>query len=229
MLNHIAHNSEDLDDVPIPQIGTDLFDSLSGDEEPLDGPVRPEVLQLEVETIATVVRMEDDSKPGAAGEQEIGAEESDDDENDDIPAAPMEIEPGPKKGGRASLSASRASTPRTPKSAVSTTGRKRKAADAGEEVPAKRSNGGRATASAALDAIRQASTKRPRAPPGAAKTVRCQSLLLHLMFIKVNHLQIPLRHRLPKRLVRSAARRPAPLRPRGCSRMKRRSTRLRRS
>lgn len=203
-------NSENLDDLPIPQIGTDIFDNLSIDEEPLDGPVLPEILQMDVETVATVVHMEDEPISGVIGEQENGAEANDNgaaDGNDDnaAPAAAAavaaisssasddgDIAAGPQSEPvvpqsepvvpkkRGRPSLS-ASRTSTPKSATAPS-LKRKASDAGKETPAKRSAGSRATASAASDAIKQASAKRPRAAPGTAKPVRLHLFFLHFFF-----------------------------------------------
>lgn len=78
--------------------------------------------------------------------------------------------PTSKKHGRASLGASRSSTPKVPKSVTgggSTSARKRKArAPVDGEPASKRSGRGRATAAAASEAIKQAVAKRPRAAPG---------------------------------------------------------------
>lgn len=174
------------DDVPFPNIGTDLFDgnfaNLDDDEEPLDsGPVIPDILKEDV--AQTVVRMEND-------EDEEGDDDSDGGDADaDLenghatgsaaPEAPMDV-PAPvsaKKGGRPSKG-SRVSTPaKTPKSAKAAGGRKRKAEEIADEPAAKRSGRGRATAAAAREGIKEASKKRPRAAPGTVKEVR-----LHLRF-----------------------------------------------
>lgn len=163
--------------MPIPHIGTDLFDNLSSDEEALDsGPVLPAILQAE--TVETVVRL--DEEPDVEGEQGNGAdEEESDDDDEDIPK--MEVN-APKKRGRPSRSASRASTPKpkptkSTKSGKATGGRKRKAEESADEPVAKRSGSGRATAASASDAIKQSSTRRPRAAPGTAKAVRFIHLL----------------------------------------------------
>lgn len=166
---------DDVDDVPIPNIGTDLFDVLS-DEEPVDsGPVVPEILQ--VEEVETVVRLDDapgNEIPHEGNGNGVKEQESGDEDEEDIPAAVMSDEalvssPPAKKRGRPSLAASRSATPKAVKS---TAGRKRKAEVSEDEPATKRSGRGRATAAAASESIKQASAKRPRAAPGAAKAVR---------------------------------------------------------
>lgn len=179
------HRDDPLDDVPFPNIGTDLFDDNFGnfddDEEPLDsGPVIPDILKEEV--AQTVVRIEnegeeadndndDNSDDGSAdADLENGhASES------DAPEAPMDV-PAPvsaKKAGRASKGPSRVATPaKTPKSAKAVRGRKRKAEEDADEPAAKRPGRGRATAAAAREGIKEASKKRARAAPGTVKEVR---------------------------------------------------------
>lgn len=152
--------SRDEEDPPIPHIGSDLFDTQSDDEEPLDsGPTVPEVLLEAVESVeASIVRLDDEQ------EQENGAEESDEDDNDDedIPTAPMEESAATPKA-----------TPKAKRGAPA--GRKRKAAAASDEPAAKRPGRGRATAAAASSAIKKDLSKRPRAPNGQAKAVRAAS------------------------------------------------------
>ncbi|KUI70823.1 hypothetical protein VM1G_05989 [Cytospora mali] len=164
-----------VDDVPIPQIGTDLFGGYN-DEEPLDsGPAISENLEVEVEAEAeaeaeaaeTVVHPDNDADE----------EEDQNGISDVADSVPMEEDEAPapvsaKKRGRPS--ASRTSTPaKTPKSAKNgaassaSSGRKRRAVDTADEPPVKRSS--RATAVAAQDAIKEVSKKRPRAAPGSAK------------------------------------------------------------
>lgn len=174
------------DDVPFPNIGTDLFDdnfaNLDNDEEPLDsGPVIPDILKEDV--AQTVVRMENDDEEG--DDDSDGGDDDADLENGHAtgsaaPEAPMDV-PAPvsaKKGGRPSKGSSRVSTPaKTPKAAKAAVGRKRKAEETADEPAAKRSGRGRATAAAAREGIKEASKKRPRAAPGTVKEVR-----LHLRF-----------------------------------------------
>lgn len=150
----------DDEDPPIPHIGSDLFNTQSDDEEPLDsGPTVPEVLLDAVESVeASIVRLDDEQ------EQENGAEESDEDDNDDedIPTAPMEMSAALPKA-----------TPKAKRSGPA--GRKRKADAASDEPAAKRPGRGRATAAAAASAIKKDLSKRPRAPNGQAKAVRAPS------------------------------------------------------
>lgn len=167
-----------VDDVPIPQIGTDLFGGYEDDEEPLDsGPalisetfeaeVEAEV-EAEADTPESVASLNNDSDD----ENQNGTADDLDDFTEMVDNAP--IPASAKKRGRPSLSASRTSTPaKTPKSAkggptsAASTGRKRKTVDSTAEPPAKRP--GRATAMAAQDAIKEVSKKRHRAPNGSAK------------------------------------------------------------
>lgn len=154
---------------PFPHIGTDLYDGLSGDEEPLDsGPVIPEILQTGDAEAATAVRLDDEeddvSTHGNGAAEEEGSDEED---NEDIPAhddAPTSA--SAKKRGRPSLGASRTSTPKTPKSSKAAAGRKRKADASADEPAAKRPGRGRATAAAASEAIKQSQEKRPKAANG---------------------------------------------------------------
>lgn len=138
------------------------------DEEPLD-PGPTVIKKLDEELPATVVQFGDE--PADVSDEGNGVEDQETDDDEDIPVAPMEVgEPSStKKAGRASVAASRGSTPKTPKSvnkgAVSSAGRKRKA-DAIDEPAAKRPGRRRATAAAASEAIKTATAKRPRAAPG---------------------------------------------------------------
>lgn len=138
------------------------------EEEPLDsGPTVIEKVAEELPT--TAVQVGDEPTDVAHEGNGFGGEETDEDE--DIPSAPMDIgeTSSTKKSGRASVGASRGSTPKTPKSAkgaASTAGRKRKA-DNLEEPAAKRPGRGRATAAAASEAIKSATAKRPKAAPDA--------------------------------------------------------------
>ncbi|KAG6368077.1 hypothetical protein INS49_002277 [Diaporthe citri] len=183
-----------MDDVPFPNIGTDLFDDNFGnfddDEEPLDsGPVIPDILKEEV--AQTVVRIENedeqdgdaDSNDGDADSNDGDADSNDGDADADLenghatesaaPEAPMDV-PAPvsaKKAGRASKGPSRVSTPASPKSAKAAGGRKRKAEEDVDEPADKRSGRGRATAAAAREGIKEASKKRPRAASGTVKEV----------------------------------------------------------
>lgn len=179
------------DDVPFPNIGTDLFDdnfaNLDDDEEPLDsGPVIPDILKEDV--AQTVVRMDNEDEEGEGDDSDDGDADADLENGraagSAAPEAPMDV-PAPvsaKKGGRPSKGSSRVSTPaktpaKTPKSAKAAGGRKRKAEESADEPAAKRSGRGRATAAAAREGIKEASKKRPRATPGTVKEVR-----LHLCF-----------------------------------------------
>lgn len=186
-----------MDDVPFPNIGTDLFDDNFGnfddDEEPLDsGPVIPDILKEEV--AQTVVRIENEDEDDGNGDSnsDSDAEDADADlENgrateSAAPEAPMDV-PAPvsaKKAGRASKGPSRVSTPaKTPKSAKAAGGRKRKAEEDADEPAAKRPGRGRATAAAAREGIKEASKKRARAAPGTVKEVRVHLCLCHLQCV----------------------------------------------
>lgn len=179
-----------MDDVPFPNIGTDLFDDNFGnfddDEEPLDsGPVIPDILKEEV--AQTVVRIENEDEEGGNDDSDSASDDGDADADLEngratesaAPEAPMDV-PAPisaKKAGRASKGPSRVFTPaKTPKSAKTAGGRKRKAEEDADEPAAKRPGRGRATAAAAREGIKEASKKRARAAPGTVKEVR-----LHLM------------------------------------------------
>ncbi|ROV99394.1 hypothetical protein VSDG_03975 [Cytospora chrysosperma] len=168
-----------VDDVPIPQIGTDLFGGYEDDEEPLDsGPALiSETFDAEVEA---EVEAEADTPESVASLNNDSDDENQNGTADDLDDfTEMEVDDAPipasaKKRGRPSLSASRTSTPaKTPKSAkggptsAASTGRKRKTLDSAAEPPTKRP--GRATAAAAQDAIKEVSKKRHRAPNGSAK------------------------------------------------------------
>ena len=177
-----------MDDVPIPNIGTDIFgddfDNFDNDEEPLDsGPVIPDIMKEEV--AQTVVRMEnEDEEDGDDDDEDVDADlENGRASESAAPEAPMEVPtpvkvkkgPSAKKAGRPSKGASRVSTPaKTPKAA---SGRKRKTEEDADEPAAKRPRQGRATAAAAKEGIKEASKKRARAPNGTVKEVR-----LHLLF-----------------------------------------------
>ncbi|KAK7743571.1 hypothetical protein SLS53_004106 [Cytospora paraplurivora] len=164
-----------VDDVPIPQVGTDLFAGYDDDEEPIEsGPVDSETVEAEVsKTVVTTDFDEEDEEDEEQREDQNGFAGLDDSTamEDDVPA-PV----GAKKRGRPSLAASRTSTPaKTPKSArsaitSSASGPKRKATDSTEEPSSKRPS--RATAAVAQDAIKESSKKRPRAPNGSAKVVK---------------------------------------------------------
>lgn len=170
------------DDVPFPNIGTDLFvddfGNFDDDEEPLDsGPVIPDILKEEV--AQTVVHIENEDEESDDGDADADLENGRATESP-VPEAPMDA-PAPvsaKKAGRASKGPSRVATPaKTPKSAKAAAGRKRKAVEEADEPAAKRPGRGRATAAAAREGIKEASKKRPRAAPGTVKEVR-----LHLRF-----------------------------------------------
>lgn len=193
---------------PFPHIGTDLYDGLSGDEEPLDsGPVIPEILQTGDAEAATAVRLDDEeddvSTHGNGAAEEEGSDEED---NEDIPAhddAPTSA--SAKKRGRPSLGASRTSTPKTPKSSKAAAGRKRKADASADEPAAKRPGRGRATAAAASEAIKQSQEKRPKAANGT-KAVSPQMpgfLKFALPFKIYGGLILPTRDRLPRLLALS--------------------------
>lgn len=157
---------QEFEDEPIPVIESDLMRGLDeDDEEPLDaGPTVIEKLDEEVP--AAVIQFGDE--PADIDDEGNGVEDEETDDDEDIPVALIEVdEPNStKKAARASVGASRGSTPKTLKSvkgAVSSAGRKRKA-DAIDEPAAKRPDRGRATA--ASEAIKMATAKRPRAAPG---------------------------------------------------------------
>lgn len=216
---------------PFPQIGTDLYDNVSGDEEPLDsGPVIPKILQGEDAEAETAARQDEDDDASdhgnGAAEEEGSDEEEDEEDNEDIPAQEVAPSATPaKKRGRPSLAASGKSTPKTPKGSKAATGRKRKADASVDEPAAKRPGRGRATAAAASEAIKQSQEKRPKAANGT-KAVSPQMpcfLTFALRFTMCGVLIHPTRDRPPRPLAREEDASLAP-RPR-----RRKSTRLRKS
>lgn len=180
-----------IDDVPMTNIGTDIFDNFGNfddDEEPLDsGPVIPDIMKEEV--AQTVVRIENEADDNDDGSSASNDEDADEDLENGLaaesaaPEAPMDVatpisakkaasgkKASGNKAGRASKGASRVSTPaKPPSSAKATGGRKRKAEEDAEEPAAKRPRHNRATAAAAKEGIKEASKKRARAAPGTVK------------------------------------------------------------
>jgi hypothetical protein len=174
-----------VDDVPMTNIGTDLFDNIADfddDEEPLDsGPVIPEIMHEEVvQTVVSIEYEADDNNQESFDENDEDADEALENGHDaesPAPEAPMDV-PAPVSAKKAAIAekanaskdASHVRTPaKTSGSAKATVGRKRKAESDAEESAAKRPSHSRATAAAARESIKEASKKRPRAAPGTVK------------------------------------------------------------
>lgn len=168
--NHLTQsNRNGFDEEPIPEIGSDLLRGLDDDEEPIDsGPIAIEKLDEELPGAGEHLGDE----PADVADEGNGLEDQETEDDEDIPGATLEI-------GDTDSTKKRNSTPKSAKGAASTAGRKRKADKSDEELPAKRSGRGRATAAAASDAIKTGATKKSRA---AAATKVCRlkpSLTLH--------------------------------------------------
>ncbi|KAG8163333.1 hypothetical protein KVR01_006630 [Diaporthe batatas] len=174
---------EMMNEPPMTNIGTDLFDNFANfddDEEPLDsGPILPDIMKEEL--AQTVVSIEDEMNGNSHDSDDDNEDGADEDlENGHAAEAAVDV-PTPakskkaasaKKAGRPPKGASRVSIPaKTPNSAKTKAagGRKRKVEEGAEEPVAKRPSHGRATAAAAMEGIKEASKKRPRAAPGTVK------------------------------------------------------------